>query len=61
MSYILNRYDIYEECFFRSTLAVFFLFCSTALFAEVVAIDGITYNVVDKAKVATVIAGKEKY
>ena len=47
--------------FFKHLFTALLLLCSTAVFAATVVVDGITYDVVTKAKVATVIAGETKY
>ena len=45
----------------KTLLLTAMLSCSTAAFAESVVIDGITYDVVTKAKVATVIQNGTRY
>ena len=45
----------------KTLLLTAMLLCNTAAFAETVVIDGITYDVVTKAKVATVIQSEPKY
>ena len=45
----------------KTLLLTAMLLCSTAVFAETVVINGITYDVVTKAKVATVIQSETRY
>ena len=46
-----------KNCFLKSFLTALFLLCTSVAFAETVVVNGITYDVVAKAKVAIVIAG----
>ena len=46
---------------FKALLFTAVFLCSTAAFAESVVIDGITYNVVTKGKIATVIQSEPEY